>query len=507
MATTDPSHFLNGAASAVQKQIQAISTHLKSVGERLPDFRNRLPAIRNWLVVASPPMSVLPEAVPFQGEIEQLLAESPPRILMSTYWLLLGLFISILLITSFAQVDVIVSGSGRLSTALPPMLIQPLDRAIVRSIKVRVGDEVKKGQVLATMDPTFTEADLVSLQNQQRALHAQTRRMEAQLAGLPFTIRDNANLEEKLQASLYHQQMAQYNSRLRAFDEDIGRDLASMKTTEADRSLLIKQLAVAQDVENTRSSLLESRTGTKLQYLEAQSSRVRAERDLSDTVNRLVELQHGVQSLRAQKQVYIDDWSRQLLEELAKARAELSKIDESLAKATRMHQLIDLTAPEDGIVSDVSKRAEGAVLSGGESIITLMPSNVPLIGEIAITSADVGNVKLGAYVQMKVDAFPYQRFGRLHGRLAAISQDSFQGGQPTDKKENMGFSETSTIAGSAVYRARIDLDEQSLPHLPEGAHLLPGMTVAAEIKVGTRSIISYFFNPITRGLSESVREP
>lgn len=500
MATTDPSHFLNGAANAVQKQIQALSTHLKSVG-------NRLPAIRNWLVVAAPPMSVLPEAVPFQGEIEQLLAEAPPRIMMSTYWLLLGLFISMLLITSFAQIDVIVSGSGRLSTAVPPMLIQPLDRAIVRSIKVRVGDQVKKGQVLATMDPTFTEADLASLESQQRVLRAQTRRMDAELAGEQYTANDNSNLEEKLQASLYHQQMAQYNSKVRTFDEDIGRDLASIKTTEADRTLLIKQLAVAQDVENTRSNLLESRTGTRLQYLEAQSSKVRAERDLSDTVNRLVELQHGVQSLRAQRQAYIDDWSRQLLEDLSKARAELAKVEESMAKATRMHELIDLTAPEDGVVSDVSKRAEGAVLSSGESIITLTPTNVPLIGEIAITSADVGSVTLGSLVQLKVDAFPYQRYGRLHGKLAAISQDSFAGGQPTDKKENMGFSETSTIAGTAVYKARIELDEQNLEHLPEGAHLIPGMTVAAEIKVGTRSIISYFFNPITRGLSESVREP
>ena len=496
MGKTDQTRLLSG----VQKQIQSISTQLKSVGSRLP-------AIRDWLVVAAPPMAVLPEAVPFQGEIEQLLAEAPPRILMSTYYLLLALFFSILVITSYAQVDVIVAGSGRLSTTTPPMLIQPLDRAIVRDIKVRVGDTVKKGQILATMDPTFTEADMASLQTQQRSLQAQTRRLEAQQAGVPFEVHDPSNIEEKLQFNLYHQQMAQYNSRVRAFDEDISRDQASIQTTEADRALLIKQLAVAQDVENTRSNLMQSRTGTKLQYLEAQSGRVRAERDLSDTVNRLVELQHGVQSLRAQRQAYIDDWNRQLLEDLSKQRAELSKVNESLTKATRMHDLVALSAPEDGIVSDVAKRSEGAVVNGGETILTIMPSNSPLIGEIAVTSGDVGNIKLGAFVQMKVDAFPYQRYGRLHGHLAAISQDSFAGGPQADARANMGFSETSTIANAAVYKARIELDEQTLQNLPEGIHLLPGMTVAAEIKVGTRSIISYFFNPITRGLGESVREP
>ena len=500
MGTTDPSHFLGNATSVVQKQIHALSVRLKSVGTRLP-------AIRDWLVVSSPPSTVLPDAVPFQGEIEQLLSENPPRFMMGTFYLLFILFLSMLLITSVAQVDIVVSGTGRLSTSTPPMTIQPLDKAIIRDVKVKVGDVVQKGQVVASLDPTFTMADLTSLQTQQRSLQALAHRVEAELAGAPYESNASSNQEEKLQANLYHQQMAQYNSRIRSFDEDINRNLASIKTTEADRELLVKQLSVAQDVENTRNSLMESRTGTKLQYLESQASRVRAERDLADTVNRLVELQHGLQSLRAQRQGYIDDWNRQLLEDLSKARAELSKIEESTTKATRMHDLVVLTAPEDGIVSDVAKRAEGAVLNGGEPLVTLVPMNTPLIAEIAITSGDVGYVKIGDFVQIKVDAFPYQRHGRLHGHLAAISQESFGGGQPADQRASMGFSETSTIAGGAVHRARIELQEQTLQNLPEGVHLIPGMTLLAEIKVGTRSIISYFLNPITRGLGESVREP
>ncbi len=500
MGTTDPSHFLEGATNAVQKQIQAISTRLKSVVTRLP-------AIRDWLIVSAPPMSVIPDAVPFQGEIEQLLAETPPRILMSTFYLLLGLFASILLITSLVQVDVVISGTGRLSTATPPMTIQPLDKAIVRTVKVRVGDFVTKGQVVASLDPTFTMADLTSLQSQKQTLVAQIHRLDAELAGKQFVVNVSANLDEQLQANLYHQQVAQYNSRVRTFDEDINRNTASIKTTEADRTLLIKQLSVAQDVENTRSNLLESRTGTKLQYLESQAGRVRAERDLADTVNRLVELQHGVQSLRAQRQAYIDDWNRQLLEELSKSRGELARIDENINKAARMQSLVDLTAPEDGVVTEVAKRAEGAVLNGGEPLVTMVPAHTPLIAEIAITSGDVGYVKIGDYTQIKVDAFPFQRYGRLRGHLASISQESFGGGQKEDQRASMGFSETSTIAGGAVHKVRIELEDQTLQHLPEGVQLIPGMTLLAEIKVGTRSIISYFLNPITRGLGESVKEP
>jgi len=500
MGNSDPLHFLGGATNAVQKQFHSISTHLKSMGERLP-------AIRNWLVVSAPPNSVIPDAVPFQGEIEQLLAETPPRFMMGTFYLLFGLLISMLVITSVVQVDVVVSGTGRLSTATPPMTVQPLDKAIVRTVLVKTGDTVTKGQVVASLDPTFTRADLASLEGQKQTLVAQIHRLDAELAKKPYEVNTSANPDEQLQASLYHQQLAQYNSRVSSFDEDIKRNDASIKTTEADRTLLIKQLAVAQDVENTRSTLLESRTGTKLQYLESQAGRVRAERDLSDTVNRLVELQHGLQSLRAQRQAYIDDWNRQLLEDLSRTRSELAKVDENINKAIRMHDLVDLTAPEDGIVSEVAKRAEGAVINGGEPLVTIVPAHTPLIAEITVTSADVGYVKIGDFTQIKVDAFPYQRYGRLRGHLASVSEESFGGGQKSDQQASQGFSETSAIAGGAVHKARIDLDDQTLQHLPEGVRLIPGMTLLAEIKVGTRSIISYFLNPITRGLGESVKEP
>jgi HlyD family secretion protein len=331
--------------------------------------------------------------------------------------------------------------------------------------------------------------------------------LDAEVAGKSFSVDTTANMDEQLQANLFRQQVAQYNSKVRSFDEDINRNSASIKTTEADRSLLIKQLSVAQDVENTRSNLLESKTGTKLQYLESQAGRVRAERDLADTVNRLVELQHGLQSLRAQRQGYIDDWNRQLFEELSKTRSELAKVEENINKATRMNDLVVLTAPEDGVVTEVAKRAEGSVINGGEPLVTMVPAHTPLVAEIAITSGDVGYVKIGDFTQIKVDAFPYQRYGRLRGHLAAISQESFGGGQKEDQRASMGFSETSTIAGGAVHKARIELEDQTLQNLPEGVHLIPGMTLLAEIKVGTRSIISYFLNPITRGLGESVKEP
>jgi HlyD family secretion protein len=120
-----------------------------------------------------------------------------------------------------------------------------------------------------------------------------------------------------------------------------------------------------------------------------------------------------------------------------------------------------------------------------------------------ITSADIGYTKIGNEVKVKVDAFPYQRHGLVEGRLASVSEASFAPGQSSASGESAG----PPSLGGAYHRARIELVNRDLTRLPEGARLMPGMTVAADVKVGSRTVLSYFLNPITRGLDESLREP
>ena len=186
------------------------------------------------------------------------------------------------------------------------------------------------------------------------------------------------------------------------------------------------------------------------------------------------------------------------MEDLVSKRTETAKLGESLVKASRMRDLVQLTAPEDGVVLEVAKRSVGSVLREAEPLITLVPSNAPLIAEIMINSADVGYTKPDNPVWVKVDAFPYQRHGMVEGRLASVSEASFTPGSTGDLPPGRG---------GAFHRARIELVKTQLERLPEGARLMPGMTVQADVKVGSRSVISYFLNPLRRGLDESLREP
>jgi hemolysin D len=413
-----------------------------------------------------------------------------------------------LLIASVVKVEIVVVGAGRLITETPPIMLQPMDKAIVRELKVKPGDAVTKGQLLATLDPTFTQADLASLTTKQRQLMAQLRRLEAELNGLVFDVGPAPSADELLQANLYRQRQAQYESQLRVLEEDIEQKRANIRTTEDDRAAQAKQLDIAKQVEGMRAAMLEKQSGSRLNYLEAQSTRMAVERNYENATNRLLELKHELQSKTAQRQSFTDQWRNQVMETLVATRTEASLVGEGMEKATLLNDLVVMTAPEDGIVLDVARRSVGSVINGTEPLITMIQTNASMVAEVMIGSADIGYAKLGDDVVIKVDAFPWQRHGLLTGRLLSLSEESFPVGGAGVGASGSGMPAPSRGGGGgAVHRSLVQLVDIKLEGMPKGARLIPGMTVSAEIQVGTRSVLSFFLNPLTKGLSESMREP
>jgi membrane fusion protein, hemolysin D len=349
--------------------------------------------------------------------------------------------------------------------------------------------------VLATFDPTFADADTDSFEKQLRSLQAQLRRIESEIAGLPFEAGGQPGDDDGLQAMLYRQRQVEYATRLQVFDEDIRRMHASLQAASDDRNALDHEVEVARSVEMIRSTLLQLQSGSRLNLLEAQAGRLRTERDRQDAANRLQESLHFMESRQAERQAFIDGWRRELMENRVSVRTQMSQVVAALAKAARLKDLVVVKAPDDGVVLDIAQRTSGSVLREAEPLLTIIPRDAPMVADVMIASGDVGNSIPGADVKLKIDAFPYLRHGMLPGRLLAVSEESVAGN---------GAAETGQ---GAMHRGRIELLSTSLSDVPPGARLFPGMTLTAEIKAGTRSVLSYFLYPLTRGLHESVREP
>ncbi len=247
-----------------------------------------------------------------------------------------------------------------------------------------------------------------------------------------------------------------------------------------------------------RGQLLQSQNGSKLNYLEAQNLRMRAERDVQDAGNRLKELQHSLQSKKAERQAFIDQWRRELTESLVAARTEDQQLDQGINKATLVNNMVAITAPEDGVVMEIAQKSVGSIIGNTEPVAVIVP-DATLVANITINSGDIGYVHQGQDVVVKVDAFPYQRHGFLHGTLAYVVEDSAPG--------TAGETSVGALSGGAVHKGRVQLRDVALKNLPAGAKLIPGMTLSAEIKVGSRRAITFFLYPLIRGLGESLREP
>jgi hemolysin D len=462
------------------------------------DLRRRLSASEEDLN-----SKILEDALSFQGDLVHLLEEPLPRGLRGTIYYFASLIFIALLVSIFFKVDIIAQGFGKLTYDGPPIVLQPFESTVLRSLLVRPGDVVKKGQTLATLDPTFSEADLGALDARMKAVRSQVSRLEAEASGAVYTPNSVDGDAGSLQLQIFSQRSTEYNARLRAFDEMSGETSAGLARTEADIKNLDEQLKISRSIEKMQEKLFKFNTNSQLEFLNAQNNRLRAEREFQEATDRLVELQHHYETVQAQKDGYVQEWRRNLLEELNRQKAERAQIEASLTKSSRVNSMIVISAPEDGVVLDIANRSVGSVLRGAEPLVILIPTTVPLISEIQLGSASVGETSVGDDVLIKVDAFPFQKFGGLKGKIRSISFESHSGSASSD----MESVANKRAASGGFHRVAIELQDTRLPRLPKNRVLFPGMTVTAEIHLGKRRLIQYLLNPILRGFQESFREP
>ncbi len=416
-----------------------------------------------------------------------MVAEPAPLILR--LWPALGaaMVAALVLVAGLVRVDVVINATGRLAAATPPILLQPMARAVLRDLLVKPGDLVTAGQLVARLDRTLPEADRATLALQRRALAAEAARLQAELDGVAVTESDP---DLALQAAVQRQRagLAMAQRQQLAAQKD---SLASALQAEVDAGQgLTDRLAIAQQIEAMRDQLAAKQSGSHLAALEAQLARIDAETALALHRARLADLNDRQAQASAVLRAFDSDQRRQITEALAGLRPRLAQLDAQLTKADRLAALSDLRAPGPGVVLAVAPGGAGSVMAEGTPVVVLVPTDAPLIAEIGIRSSELGGIAAGDAVSLKIDAFAWRQHGVLTGRLDEVSHASF----------------TPDGGTQALHSGRVTLSG-TLADLPPGAALLPGMTLTAEIRTGTRSVLDYFLDPMLRGLNESLREP
>ena len=454
------------------------------------------------LVEASDP--ALPAILEFQSPSTAVINAPIPQSARGTVWMISSMFIACVVAMGLIPIDEVVTAPGKVVAKSATLVVQPLETSIVRSIDVHEGEAVHAGQVLARLDPTFAAADLGASAAQVSSLQAQVARMQAEVENKAFNYSGiDPNLS--LQAAIFAQRKAEYDYKLENFKQKADSLIASIARSNSDAAGYRDRLTVAQSVEGMRRELEKLQVGSRLNTLAAMDNRAEMSRNLAAAQEQASAARRDLAALLADRDGYVQQWHADVAEKLAEATSKLSDAREQLNKAQLRRQLVELRADRDATVLTVSKVSVGSVLQSGQQLITLVPSDAPLEVEANIAGRDDGYVHVGDPVAIKFDTFPFTQYGMAYGTVRIISADSF-----TSQDDARNPTGALPVPGNSVepyYRSRIAIDRVELHNTPAGFHLLPGMPVTADVKVGKRTMLRYLLTRVLPVATDAMREP
>jgi len=431
----------------------------------------------------------------FDPDILRLQQQHPSPLPRALLWGLLALLLCLLIWALVGRLDIIAVAHGKLVPQSAVKIVQAADSGIVKELLVREGDEVVAGQIVARMDAIFSDADNQTLDTELALKQLQLRRIDAELKGEPLTALAGDSPE------LFAEVLKQYQARRQSWLDALANARATKAKAQED---LQGALEIEKKLEQTLpgyrqqgeafQKLVEKGYVSKLAATEKSRELIEREQDLRAQ-------RHTVRSLRAtilQADRQIAQISSSYREDLQNERVvadgEYRRLQQEAEKQSHRHALLEVRAPQAGIVKDIATHTPGTVVSPGAILMTVVPNDDPLEAEVWVDDIDAGFVRAGQHVRVKVAAYSFQKYGMLEGEIEHISPDA------VDAEEAMR-------TGTQGYRTSITLHGNELEsYTGQRYPLTPGMQVSAEINLGSRSVIEYLLSPVQKAAQEAGRE-
>lgn len=462
--------------------MNAISQHWDIVRAALADEKRRAKALTRVDEI-----SFLPAA------LEIIERPVSPTARATTWVLLIGLVLTAFWLT-FGKVDVVASASGRLIPVDNVKLVQPVEAGIVRSILVRNGQAVRKGQVLVELDPTVSAAEAVQAEAALQTALFDIARANAVLSaldghGLNFIAPTGTAPQLAVtQRALAAADLAGIEASVSGRSADIQAARAARSEALVQAAKLTETIPLIDEQLQAYEGLLAKGYAAKLKVIEMRRQRFATIRDREaalETARKAEAQSSGASSVMAQSKA---EARARILTDLAKAEADARLRREELIKSRQRSSLQRLLAPVDGTVTQLSVHTIGGVVEPTKPIMVIVPKGGTLVAEVKILNKDVGFVKEGQPVAVKLEAFPFTRYGTVPGRVESLGSDAIE-------DEKLGL----------VYPARIRLDP-SRQRKAKDIKIGAGMSATADIRTGRRSILSYLLSPIDEATQEAARE-
>ncbi|CUI85711.1 HlyD family type I secretion periplasmic adaptor subunit [Achromobacter xylosoxidans] len=410
---------------------------------------------------------------------------------------ILLLIVVILLIAVFGRLDIVAVAKGKLIPSERVKTIQPAITGVVKGILVRDGERVVAGQPLIVLDATQAAADADKARSQRidaslaaaRAkalLEAQAEQRQPQVRQVEDTTAEKQSEAQRFATAVYQE----YTDKLSVAQAELERREAELATTRRLIRKLEITVPIARREADDYKELARDRYVAQHDYLDKTKQAVEQEHELSMQRSRATELAAAIDQQRAVLSQTASQFRREQLRDLEQSSQQALQSRNDETKANTRQQLLTLHAPVGGVVQQSAVHTLGGVVTTAQSLMVIVPEDV-LEVEAHIENKDVGFVNEGDDTIVKIDAFPYTRYGYLTGKVVSVSSDAVQ---HRDRRAALTFT------------ARIRLQTNQMLIDGKSINLTPGMEVSAEIKTGKRAVAAYFFDPLLQVAQESMRE-
>lgn len=401
-------------------------------------------------------------------------------------------FVIALLWAVFGQIDIVAVAPGRIVVSERTKTLQPLEASVVKRVLVKDGDLVRAGQVLVELDATIASADSASVQEQLGAAMSEESRTTALLAALQAnrapslprstdpTPRDEAQLRAE---------WADVNARLSKLAAERARRGAELATVRQLIAKLEATLPIARQREADFKNLTEQGFMAGHAGQDRTRERIELEQDLATQQARLAEANAALVEADQARAAYLAETQRALSDRQAEASVRRQQLLQERSKAEQRSRLTQLTAPVDGTVQQVAVHTEGGVVTEAQALMVIVPRDAQVSAEVVIDNKDIGFVHAGQVAAIKLETFPFTRYGTVEATVSKVTADAVN-----DEQRGAIFPATMRLS-----QTHIDVDGRRIA-------LSPGMNVTAEIKTGKRRVIEYLLSPVQKAADESLVE-
>ncbi|MCL5061982.1 MAG: HlyD family type I secretion periplasmic adaptor subunit [Nitrospiraceae bacterium] len=431
------------------------------------------------------------EFLPPALEIEETPPSPARRVLI---WAIFAMLILTFLWSYFGKVDEVAVARGKVIPDGRVKVIQPMETGVIKAIHVEEGQRVKEGQMLIELDPTIKQADVASTAKALSIHVTDKERLMEELNGEKTGNRQEAIGNGRkakgifeLQNKLKEARESEYKAREDALRLIISQRENALFAAEAILTKLEKTYAILKEQEDAYRNLYKHEYISKMDLLNKQMEFHSAEQELEAQKRIARQAKDSLEEARKNLDALKKEREKGILSDIVDREKSITAIEGEVIKAKKRYELEKLCSPVAGTVHGLASYTVGGVVTPAQPIVTVVPDGTPLIIEAMALNKDIGFLKVGQEAEVKLDTFPFQKYGTIKGKVVFISPDAFE-------DENLG----------PVYKVKIKMEGLSLVVDGRNGAVSPGMAVTVEVKTGKRRVIEFFLSPIVKYAKESL---